>query len=313
MTQRNASPDTVSSYRDSFRLLLRYAHEHLKKPPSKLTLEDLDAPFIGKFLNYLEKKRGNSAQTRNVRLAAIHSFFNYVAFEHPEHSALIQRVLSIPTKRCNRNLVGFLTPSEVDAILAAPDCKTWSGCRDHALIALAVQTGMRVSELTGLCCADIKLGTCAYVRCSGKGRKERCTPLTKQTATIIRAWLQERNGESDDPLFPNARGGRLSSDGVEYILSKHVAVARQKCPSLRNKNVTPHVLRHTLAMDLLRAGIDSTVIALWLGHESIKTLQIYIDADIEMKEEVLKKTAPRKTDARRYRPGDRLLNFLNSL
>lgn len=313
MSQRNASPDTVNSYRDCFRLLLRYAQERLKKPPSKLALEDLNAPFIGKFLKYLENERHNCAKTRNVRLAAIHSFFNYVAFEHPEHSALIQRVLAIPTKRCDRGVVDFLTPSEVDAILAAPDRKTWGGRRDHALIALAVQTGLRVRELTGLCCAHIKVGRSSYVRCHGKGRKDRCTPLTKQTAAIMRAWIHERRGEPTDPLFPNARGGRLSRDGVDYILSKHVKAAHKGCPSLRRKHVTPHCLRHTLAMDLLQAGVDATVIALWLGHETVKTVQIYVEANIKMKEEALKKTAPRKTGPSRYRPGDRLLNFLNGL
>ncbi len=313
MRQRQASPHTIAAYRDTFRLLLCYARERLKKPPSELALEDLSAPFINEFLYHLEKKRDNSARSRNLRLAAIHSFFRYVAFEQPEHSALIQRVLAIPCKRCDRALVDFLTPSEVNALLAAPDRGTWGGRRDHVLMTFAVQTGLRVSELIGLCCQDISLGTGPHVRCNGKGRKERCTPLTKHTVAVMRAWLRERGGQPLDPLFPNARGGRLSSDGVEYLLAKHAAVAQQTCPSLEKKRVTPHVLRHTTAMDLIQAGVDPSVLALWLGHESIETTQIYIDATIKMKEEILKKTASPKTGARRYHPDDHVLAFLNSL
>lgn len=313
MRQRQVSPHTIAAYRDTFRLILSYAQERLKKPPSELTLENLDAPFIGEFLNHLEKKRNNRARSRNLRLTAIHSFFRYVAFEQPEQSALIQRVLAIPCKRFERPVVNFLTRSEVDALLAAPNRGTWGGRRDHALMVFAVQTGLRVSELTGLRCQDITLGTGPFVRCEGKGRKARCTPLTKQTAAILRAWLRERDGQPSDPLFPNARGGWLSPDGVQYILDKHVAVAEQECPSLRKKRVTPHVLRHTTAMDLLQAGVDRSVIALWLGHESVETTQMYFDANIEMKEEILKKTASLNASASRYRPSDPVLAFLNSL
>jgi site-specific recombinase XerD len=313
MHQRNASPHTIAAYRDTFRLLLYYAQEQLKTAPSALTLENLNAPFIGAFLNHLEKQRGNSARSRNLRLAAIHSFFRYAAFEHPEHSALIQRVLAIPSKRYERALVDFLSLPEVDALLATPDRRKWSGRRDHAIIALAVQTGLRVSELVGLCCKDIVLDTGPHVRCDGKGRKERCTPLTKQTVAIMRAWLREQNGQPVDPLFPNARGGRLSTDGIQYLLSKHAAGAQQKCPSLRKKRITPHVLRHTTAMNLLLAGVDRSVIALWLGHESVETTQIYIDANLALKEKILEKTALPKTTARRYRPDDQVLTFLRNL
>jgi site-specific recombinase XerD len=313
MRQRKVSSHTIAAYRDTFRLLLCYAKDCLKKSPSELALEDLDATFIGAFLYYLEEKRNNSARSRNLRLAAIHSFFRYVAFEQPAHSALIQRVLAIPCKRCDRGLVDFLTPPEVDALLAAPDCSTWGGRRDRAIITFAVQTGLRVSELISLCCQDISLGTGSHVLCEGKGRKKRCTPLTKHTVVIMRAWLRERSGQPSDPLFPNARGGRFSNDGVEYLLAKHAAVAQQKCLSLRKKRVTPHVLRHTTAMNLVQAGVDRSVLALWLGHESIETTQIYIDVTTEMKEEILKKTTSPKTRASRYRPDDRVLAFLNSL
>jgi site-specific recombinase XerD len=313
MRQRKASPHTIAAYRDTFRLLLCYAKERLKKPPSALTFQNLDAPFIGAFLNHLEKQRANSARSRNLRLAAIHAFFRYVAFEHPDHSGLIQRVLAIPNKRYDRALVEFLSPLEVEALLAAPDRNTWPGRRDQALMMLALQTGLRVSELIGLCCQDITLGTGPHVRCKGKGRKERCTPLTKQTVAIMRAWLRELGGQPSDPLFPNARGGPLSPDGVQYLLSKHVAVAQRSCPSLKKKRVTPHVLRHTTAMNLLQAGVDRSVIALWLGHESVVTTQIYIDANLALKEQILKKTASPKTCASRYRPDDPLLAFLKSL
>jgi site-specific recombinase XerD len=312
MSQRQASPNTIASYRDTFRLLLEYIHQKLKKKPSSLRLNDLNAPVIGAFLDHLEKERANSPRSRNVRLAAIHSFFNYVAFQEPGHSALIQRVLAIPSKRYDRALVGFLSRPEVDALLEAPDRETWAGRRDHALLMLTVQTGLRVSELIALRCDDVTLGTGAHVRCKGKGRKQRCTPLTKQTRTVLKAWLREREGKPSDPLFPNARGGSLSRDGVEYILSKHVAVARRKCPSLKGKHVSPHVLRHTTAMDLLQAGVDRTLIALWLGHESVETVQVYIDANLALKEETLAKVTPYKGRAGRYRADDQLLAFLRS-
>jgi integrase/recombinase XerD len=242
MNQRQASPHTSASYRDTFRLLLQFAQNRLRKPPSQVTIEDLDAPFIGAFLDHLEKNRHNSVRSRNLRLTAILSFFRYIAFQQPEKSAHIQRVLAIPSKRHRRRLVGFLTPPEIDALLEAPDQKTWAGRRDHALLMLAIQTGLRLSELTSLRCQDIMLGTGAHVHCLGKGRKERCTPLTKQMALVLRSWMRERHGDRMDPVFPNARGDSLSSDGVQYLLAKHVAAAQQKCPSLHKKRVSPHVL-----------------------------------------------------------------------
>jgi len=276
MCQRKASPNTIASHRDTFRLLLKFAKQTLRKEPSKLMMEDLDATFIGQFLEYLEKQRGNAAQTRNVRLAGIHSFFKYVALEEPNYSALAQRILAIPNKRFKNKPVEFLTRVEIDALLAAPDQSTWTGRRDKALLLLAVQTGLRVSELIGLRCIDIELGTGAHVRCVGKGRKERCTPLRKETVNVLRIWIQERKCDSSEPLFPNTRGSQLSRDGVEYLLAKHVKGAMKQCPTLKKKKISPHVLRRSTAMDLLHHGVDRTVIALWLGHEKVETTQVYI-------------------------------------
>jgi len=313
MRQRQASPHTIASYRDTFRLLLRFAKERLKKSPSKLTIKDLNASFIASFLDYREKVHGNSERTRNTRLAAIHSFFRYLALNEPRYSDSIQRVLAIPSKRFDKKSVEFLTRHEVDAILVELDQKNWSGRRDRAIILLAVQTGLRVSELTGLKCQDIVLGNGAHVRCKGKGRKDRCTPLRRESVMVMRSWLRERNCEPSEPLFLNARGGPLSRDGVEYILAKYVKAASQKCPSLRRKRVSPHVLRHTAAMDLLQHGVDRFVIALWLGHESVETTQMYVHADFSLKEKILERTSPFGVKGGRYRPDDRLLAFLQGL
>lgn len=314
--QRQASPHTIASYRDTFQLLLQFAQQHLHKQPSRLALEDLDAPLIGTFLDHLEKTRGNGSRSRNLRLAAIRSFFRYAAYQQPTHSGQIQRVLAIPNKRQTRALVGFLTRLEIDALLAAPDPLSWGGRRDHAFLLMALQTGLRLSEMTSLGrqdLTDLTLSTGAHVRCQGKGRKERCTPLAKQTVTVLKAWLAEPARSKSDILFPNARGGRLSSDGAQYLLAKHLAVARQHCSSLRQKRVSPHVLRHTAAMELLQAGVDCAVIALWLGHESVETTQIYLHANLALKEEALTKTTPLHGKAHRYKPGDQLLVFLKGL
>lgn len=312
--QRRVSPYTIASYRDTFRLLLKFAQQHLKKTPAALALADLDAPLIGAFLNYVEKERGNSARSRNVRLAAIRSFFRYAAFEEPMHSALIQRVLAMPNKRFDRRPIDFLVRPEIDALLAAPNRTTRLGRRDHTLLLLAIETGLRCSELAGLRIEDVVLtASGAHVRCLGKGRKERCTPIRKGTQAILRAWLRERGGAPTEPVFPNARGGRFSADGIEYVVAKHVAQARQRCSSLKRKRVTPHVLRHTAAMELLKAGVDRAVIALCLGHESVETTQIYLDADLDLKEKALSRTTRLKTTPKRFRPDDRLLGFLNSL
>lgn len=313
MNQRQASPHTISSYRDTFRLLLQFAQQRLHKSPALLAFEQIDAPMIAAFLNDLEKSRGITARSRNLRLTAIRSFFHYAAYEEPSHAAQIQRVLAIPGKRHTRSLVHFLSRPEIDALLAAPDQRTWFGRRDHALLLVAVQTGLRLSELTGLQRADVVLGAGAHVRCVGKGRKERCTPLAKTTVTVLKTWLREPARHNTEVLLPNARGGRLSSDGVADLLAKHVVLACESCPSLRKKHVTPHVLRHSMAMGLLQAGVDRAVIALWLGHESVETTQIYLDANLAMKEEILAKTTPPGGKPGRYRPGDELLAFLKNL
>jgi site-specific recombinase XerD len=314
MTQRQVSPHTIRSYRDTFRLLLRFAAKRLHKAPSALALADLDPELIGIFLDQSEKERGNSARSRNLRLTAIRSFFRYAAFEEPSHSGLIQRVLAMPSKRYEKKLVSFLTRPEIDAVLAAPDRNTWAGRRDHTFLFVGIQTGLRLSEMTGLRRDDVVLATGAHVHCLGKGRKERCTPLTKQAASALKLWLQEPRRGDGQIVFPNARGTQLSPDGVQYLLAKHLAVARQRCPSLNEKRVTAHVLRHTAAMELLQAGVDRSVIALWLGHESVETTQIYLDANLTLKEQALAKTTPVSVkNTRRYRPDDKLLAFLKGL
>lgn len=311
--QRQASPNTIASHRDTFRLLLGFAQRTLKKGPSQLTIEDLTPSFIGSFLDHLEKERGNAARTRNVRLAAIHSFFKFAALEEPRCIALAQRVLAIPNKRFKRKPIEFLTEEEIEALLAAPDQGSWGGFRDHTLLLLAVQTGLRVSELVGLRLSDVVLDTGAYVRCTGKGRKERCTPLRKDTVRALRAWLRRRRGEPSDTLFPSVRGGPLSRDGVEYLLAKHVTTAAKHCPTLKAKRISPHALRHSAAMSLLQHGVDRSVIALWLGHEQVQTTQAYLHADMQLKEQALNRTASVNGHLKRYRPDDELLAFLGGL
>ena len=313
MTWQRASPDTIASYRDTFRLLLGYACQHTGKPPGRLDFADLDAPLISGFLTHLETSRGNSITTRNNRLAAIRSLFGYAALRVPEHAALIARVLAIPAKRHDHVTVSFLTRPEIDALLAAPDTTTWHGRRDHALLLTAAQTGLRVSELTGLTVADTQLGTGPHVYCRGKGRKERCTPLTGQTAAALTSWLAERGGSGPDPLFCTRSGGQLSRDAVERLLARHVTIAASSCPSLQAKTVSPHTLRHSAAMSLLHAGVDVTVIALWLGHSSPASTRVYLHADMAIKERALARTTPPDTQPGRYSAPDSLLAFLDGL
>jgi len=313
MEERRVSPHTICSYRDTFRLFLRFTQQRRHKPPSALTFEEFDAPLVTAFLDHLEKQRGVSVRSRNLRLTAIHSFFRYVAFELPAHSAQIQRVLAIPSKRFTRALVRFLTRPEVDALLAAPDRRTWFGRRDHAFILMAIQTGLRLSEITAVTRDDLLLDAGAHVRVVGKGRKERCTPLAKPTVAVLKAWLREPLQGDSRLLFPNAKGGRLTVHGVKYLLNKHAATAARACPSLKGKRVTVHLLRHTMALEMLQAGVDRAVIALWLGHESVETTQIYLEATLAMKEQALTKTTPLQGSPGRFRPGDQLLSFLNSL
>lgn len=314
MRQRNVSPHTIASYRDTFRLLFAFAQEQLSKPPSRLDLRDLDAPFITNFLDDIEKRRSASARTRNLRLTAIRSFFNFIAFEEPAHSAHIQRVLAIPTKRHDKQQVHFLTRPEIEAILAVPDRSTWIGRRDHALLLLGAQAGLRVSELVGLDRDAVILGRGAHVRCLGKGRKERCTPLTSIAIAVLKEWLREPGRRGAQALFPNVNGGRLSVDAVQYLIAKYVKLASEQSPSLKPKRVSPHSLRHSAAMELLEAGVDCAVIALWLGHESIETTQVYLHAHLALKQAALAKLKPysgQMTD--RFQPDDQLLAFLNAL
>jgi integrase/recombinase XerD len=313
MTQRNASAHTIASYRDTFRLLLQFAQKRLCKAPSQLVLGDLDASLVDAFLEDLENGRRNSARSRNLRLTAIRSFFRYAALEAPAQSGIIHRVLAIPNQRQPRALVGFLTRPEIEALLAAPDRTQWLGRRDHAFLITAVQTGLRLSEMTALRHEDVSLAAGAHVRCRGKGRKERCTPLAKPTVAVLRQWIREQGSGDSKTLFPSTRGGPLSADGVQHLLARHVARARKSCVSLRKKRVSPHVLRHAAAMELLQAGVDRAVIALWLGHESVETTQIYLDADLELKEQALARTNPVKGAPKRYRPDDELLAFLKQL
>jgi site-specific recombinase XerD len=313
ISQRQASSNTVAAYRDAWRLLLRYARDRTGKQPGQLDLADLDAPFITGFLDHLEHDRGNSARTRNARLAAIRSFFRYAALCHPEHAGLIARVLAIPAKKAERRELCYLSQPETDALLAAPRRDTWTGRRDHALLDMAVDTGLRVSELTGLRNRDVELGTGAHVSCHGKGRKRRATPLRRQTAAVLGAWMKERGGGPGDPVFPTRRGARISRGAVARRVASHAAVAAAHCASLQAKRVTPHVLRHSCAMSLLAQGVDTAVLALWLGHERVETTQIYVHADMSIKERALARTAPPNTTPGRYRPPDALLAFLTGL
>lgn len=314
INQQGASANTITGYRDTFRLLLGFATDRVGKKPSELDIAEIDAPLVGAFLDHLEHERGNQVRTRNNRLAAIHSLFSYASMRHPEHAATIQRVLAIPAKRCDRNLVTWLTETEVDALLAAPDRSTWAGRRDHTILVLTAQTGLRISELTGLTIADVHLESGAHVHCLGKGRKERATPLTPHTVAVLEVWLRERRGAPEDPLFPTRTGTRLSRDAVEHRLARHLSTARITCPSLNAKHVGMHTLRHSAAMRLLEAGADVTIIALWLGHEQpATTAQIYLHADMSQKQQAIARVAPPGTTPGRYRPPDPLLAFLEAL
>ena len=313
LQQRHASPHTIASYRDTFRLLLRFAADRLGRAPSALAVDDLTPTFIGEFLDHLERTRGNSSRTRNARLAAIHSFAHYVAFSDPAHALLCQRLVAMPSRRYERKVVEFLTPPEIEALLAIPNPSTWIGCRDRTLLLVALQTGLRVSELIGLKREDIVLGPGAHVRCVGKGRKHRCTPLRRDAAVALEQWVRTHPGSPDDPAFPAIRGGSLSRDAIERLVARYAAAAAERCGSLKGKRVTPHVLRHSTAMELLTHGVDRAVIALWLGHESVETTQMYLHADLRLKEQALSRTTPHQVTPSRYTPSDQLLAFLEGL
>ena len=311
--QRQVSDHTVAAYRDAIRLLLVFTADRTGKPPSRLDLADLDAPLIGAFLDHLQHARGNSVRTRNARLAAIHSLFRHAALQRPEDAAVIARVLAIPPKRFDATLVTYLTEDEVDALLATCDQATWTGRRDRTLLMLACQTGLRAGELTHLRIGDVHLGAGPHVSCLGKGRKQRITPLTPGTVAQVRAWLTERGGHSDDPLFPTRTGTAMTRDALERRVATHAATAAPTCPTLHEKKISPHTMRHTAAMRLVAAGIDSAVIALWLGHENLATTQMYIHADLALKEKALARTAPLHATPGRYQPPDTTLAFLDAL
>jgi site-specific recombinase XerD len=313
LEQQGLSSHTVASYRDTFRLLLAFAAKHIGRAPSNLRIEDFDVSLIEKFLQHLEQGRGNSVRTRNTRLAAVHAFFRFVAVSEPALSLQCQRILAIPSKRCEHGPVEFLTEGEAEALVGAPDVRTWIGNRDRTLLLVAVQTGLRNSELTSLRRRDVVLGTGAHVRCLGKGRKMRCTPLRPDVIAVLKAWLRYQPGEPDDPVFPSSRGGHLSADALQRLVSRNVAIACRSCPSLKEKSVTPHTLRHAAAMSLLHHGVDLTVIALWLGHESSETTQIYLHADMRLKERALAHANVSGVAPTRYKPPDPLLAFLEGL
>lgn len=313
LLQRQASPATIAAYRDTYRMLLGFISNRRKLAPATLDFADLDAPTITAFLTHLETERHNSTRSRNARLAAIHSLFRFAALQHPEHADLIARVLAIPQKRFERTILTFLTKEEIEAILAVPDRDTWIGRRDHALLTLAVQTGLRVAELTSLRRQDLTLTTGPHVRCRGKGRKQRATPLTAGTVTTLREWMKAHDAQPDSPLFPTRHGTPLSTDAVERLVKKYATAAATRCPSLATRRVTPHTLRHSAAMFLREAGVDISVIALWLGHESITSTQIYMHADLAVKQRALDRTIPARIAPNRYHPSDSLLNYLDSL
>lgn len=313
LLQRQASPATIAAYRDTYRMLLGFISNRRKLAPATLDFADLDAPTIAAFLTHLETERHNSTRSRNARLAAIHSLFRFAALQHPEHADLIARVLAIPQKRFERTILTFLTKEEIEAILAVPDRDTWIGRRDHALLTLAVQTGLRVAELTSLRRQDLTLTTGPHVRCRGKGRKQRATPLTAGTVTTLREWMKAHDAEPDSPLFPTRHGTPLSTDAVERLVKKYATAAATRCPSLATRRVTPHTLRHSAAMFLREAGVDISVIALWLGHESITSTQIYMHADLAVKQRALDRAIPARIAPNRYHPSDSLLNYLDSL
>jgi site-specific recombinase XerD len=311
--QRNSSPQTVAAYRDCFRLLLEFSRDHRSRPVEQLTLDDLDAPFILAFLDHLEKVRENSIRSRNARLAALRSFLRFAALKEPEALSMIQRVLAIPLKRCDKPLLGFLSREEIRAIIDAPDAATWPGRRDRVLLASLYNTGARVSEAAGIRVSDVVLEGSPNVRIHGKGRKDRRVPLWPATASQIRRWLTQIDDSPGKPLFPTGSGASMTRSAITDRLRRALRAAREKCPSLKDRSISPHTLRHTTAMHLLQSGVDITLIALWLGHESPSTTHIYVEADLGMKETALKAMRPPEVKHARYKPPDRLLHFLQGL
>lgn len=311
--QRNSSPQTVAAYRDCFRLLFEFSRDHMRKPTDRFVLADLDTPLVLAFLDHLEKVRKNSIRSRNARLAAIRSFLRFAALKDPQSLAVIQRALAIPLKRCSKPLVGFLSREEVQAILDAPDISTWPGQRDRVLLATLYNTGARVSEAIGIKVSDVILESSPNIRLHGKGRKDRTIPIWPATAVQIRRWLTRIDRSPDKPLFPAIAGGPLTRSAITDRLRRAVREAAGKCASLSRRRVSPHTFRHTTAMHLLQSGVDITLVALWLGHESPATTHIYVEADLKMKEAALKVIQPPAIKQVRYQPPDRLLHFLQGL
>lgn len=307
------SPNTVWAYRDTWRLILAYLDRTRHIRPNTATLADLDVATILGFLTHLETDRVNSIRTRNARLAAIHSFFHTIAMSQPDHAGQISEILAIRLKRDTRTDIDWLTDTEVTAILTTIDQTTRTGRRDYVLILTAISTGLRVSELTGLTWNDVSLDRDAHLVCLGKGRKTRATPLAKDCVRVLKAWKTELDPKPADVVFPTRTGTRMSTDAVAQRLRIHTAKATANEPSLTRKNVTPHVLRHTTAMRMIHAGIDTSVIALWLGHESPETTQVYVHADLTIKEKALARTPGTDTKMTRYKPDDELTKFLESL
>lgn len=313
ITQTNASPATIASYRDAFRLFFTFTEQRLHKTPSAINLADVDAPLVLEFLDHLEKDRDNTARSRNLRLTALRSFMKFASQRDPTSLPIAQRVLAIPSKRFDRRMIGFLSREEIVAVLAAPESTTWSGRRDRVLLSTIYNTGARVSEIIGVRRRDLALDQSPFVRLHGKGRKERCVPLWRTTAQALRDWLTQVVEAPEQPVFPNRFGTAMSRSGVEERLEAAVQAATKKCPGLRGRRISPHMLRHTTAMHLLQSGVDITVIALWLGHESPATTHLYVEADLQMKQRALAKLQPPGVTTRRYKPSDRLLAFLEGL
>ena len=312
INQKNASPRTICAYRDTMRLLLTFATETTGTPPSRLDIEQLNAPLIGAFLDHLQHDRGNSPRTRNARLAAIHSLYRYAALRHPEHAHTIARVIEIPQKTHERVTVCHLEPPEIKALIAAPDRSTWLGRRDHALLLTAILTGLRVSELCGVRIGHVRLEGGASIQVLGKRRKQRVTPLTPGTVKVLKVWLRERQGDEDDPLFPTRQGGPLSPKAIAWLLDRHTATATARCASLKKKRVIPHVLRHTNATLMLTKN-DIATVGLWLGHESTHSTEVYLHSNTTIKQDAIDKIAAIDTPPGRYKPTDKLLAFLENL
>jgi len=311
--QRDLSPNTIATYRDTWRLLIKYATATRGIPADKIDLALIDANLVTGFLDHLQSTRGNGAATRNARLTAIRAVMGFALPDHPEHANTIARVLAVPARRRPTPTVEFLSSTEADALLAAPNTSTWTGRRDQALLTLAVQTGLRVSELTSLTTRDIHTGTGAHVTCMGKGRRHRATPLTPTTLTVLEPFLTERASRPGDALFPGPHGQHLSRDALERRLAKHRTAAAATCPSLRTKHITMHTLRHTTAMRLLQAGIDVSVIALWLGHQNTASTDCYLHADMTIKQAAIERTRPSDVKPGTYTPAPDILTWLDTL